>query len=53
VLVNVARFGGHIEIVTQAGRKGETEAGYGVKDRATNTYNCFDHRTQAPAVEEA
>jgi len=32
VLLNVARFGGHVEIVTQAGRKGETEAGYGAKN---------------------
>src|SRR6266566_2830397 len=41
VLLNVARFGGHLEIVTQARRKGETEAGYGFKDRATKTYNCY------------
>src|SRR5467141_1967404 len=32
VLLNVARFGRHIEIVTQAGRKGKTEAIYRVKD---------------------
>jgi hypothetical protein len=54
VLLNVARFDGHIEIVTQARRKGETEAGYGVKNCVYKKLTtAFDHRTQPPAVEEA
>ncbi len=43
VLLDVARFGGHIEIVTQAGRKIETEAQDQLKDLFTNVYDCFGY----------
>jgi len=39
VLLNVARFGRHIEIVTQAGRKGKQKRSIGLRIVFTCTYN--------------